>query len=167
MSIQLSNEAEKRKSFIGTPFWMAPEVIKEEEYNSLVVSRFVVYFQADIWSLGITAIELAEGVPPYSTMHPMRVCFSLFSLPLGDFPYSQSSCAATSQREEMVSTVCGLRGVLSGEGPQEPSPCEGITESSLSLCVWNLAPLRRRCCHPAPEQHCRLHHHEKHDQTAT
>ena len=52
---------------------MAPEVIKEEEYNSLVVSRCLHNFQADIWSLGITAIELADGVPPYSTMHPMRV----------------------------------------------------------------------------------------------
>lgn len=63
VSIELDNAAAKRKSFIGTPFWMAPEVIQELEYNCL----------ADIWSLGITAIELAEGVPPYSNLHPMRV----------------------------------------------------------------------------------------------
>lgn len=54
-----------KSTFAGTPLWMAPEIVMERDYD----------FKVDIWSLGITCIELADRKPPMASLHPMRVLF--------------------------------------------------------------------------------------------
>lgn len=70
VSAQLDRTIGRRNTFIGTPYWMAPEVIACDENPNATYDN-----KSDLWSLGITAIEMAEGQPPLCDMHPMRALF--------------------------------------------------------------------------------------------
>ena len=61
-SVNLTEEQNKRKSVVGTPYWMAPELIRGLDYNDKV----------DVWSLAITALEMADGEPPLINEKPLR-----------------------------------------------------------------------------------------------
>jgi serine/threonine protein kinase len=71
VSAELSNTINKRKTVVGSPYWMAPEVIRESHYDG----------RADVWSLGITTIEMAEGAPPHANLHPLRAIFVIPNKP--------------------------------------------------------------------------------------
>lgn len=71
VAAQLTRTLSKRNTSIGTPHWMAPEVIQGSSYDGKV----------DVWSLGVSAIEMAEGLPPRYNVHPLRVLFMILREP--------------------------------------------------------------------------------------
>jgi len=73
VSAELVHTMSKRQTLIGTPYWMAPEVLQQTQYDT----------KADIWSLAITAIELAESAPPHASIHHLR---AIFVIPKSDPP---------------------------------------------------------------------------------
>ncbi|ORY98025.1 kinase-like domain-containing protein [Syncephalastrum racemosum] len=76
---QLTKQQPKRSSVIGTPYWMAPEVIKGQEYDAKV----------DIWSLGVLMVEMMQGEPPYVEYPPLRALFLIASNGLPPLPNSE------------------------------------------------------------------------------
>lgn len=70
-TVQLSAQQPTRKSVVGTPFWMAPELIRGYPYTTKV----------DCWSLGIVVLELCEGLPPHMDLPPLRAVFKIVTSP--------------------------------------------------------------------------------------
>ena len=104
-AVQLGAANEKHSTIVGTPYWMAPEVIRGEEYN----------FNIDIWSLGIMLMEMCEGEPPYMEYPPLK---ALFMITTEGIPPLQD--------EESYSKplVAFLRSCLTEDPAERPSAAE-------------------------------------------
>ncbi|KAL4185262.1 hypothetical protein AMTRI_Chr10g5020 [Amborella trichopoda] len=118
VAAQLTRTMSKRNTFIGTPHWMAPEVIQESRYDGKV----------DVWALGVSAIEMAEGLPPRSTVHPMRVIFMISSEP-----------APMLEDKEKWSLVFHdfVAKCLTKEPRLRPNATEMLKHKFIEKCKWN------------------------------
>ena len=72
VSCRLGSEEERRRSRVGTPYWMAPEVVLCGEGGAAGYDG-----RADVWSVGVCVLELAEGRPPLSSVHPARALLAI------------------------------------------------------------------------------------------
>ncbi|XP_053352624.1 myosin-IIIb isoform X2 [Clarias gariepinus] len=91
VSAQLSSARLRRNTSVGTPFWMAPEVIACEQQLDYSYDA-----RCDVWSLGITAIELAEGDPPLAEMHPIKALFKIPRNPSPTLRHADQWCRSFS-----------------------------------------------------------------------
>ncbi|KAF2074558.1 hypothetical protein CYY_004140 [Polysphondylium violaceum] len=114
VSAQLFSTFSKRNTFVGTPYWMAPEVIQENKYDG----------KADIWSLGITAIEMAEGLPPNANVHPMRV---IFMIPREESPSLVDKKQWSSKFQDFISKC------LTKDPAQRPSAKELLSHEFIQI----------------------------------
>lgn len=89
VSAQLRDTMSRRGTFVGTPYWMSPEMIQDSDYD----------YKSDIWSLGITAIELADQKPPLFDEHPMRV---LIQIPRNPSPQLKTPSAWSPQFSQFL-----------------------------------------------------------------
>uniref|UniRef100_A0A7S1YKR7 non-specific serine/threonine protein kinase n=1 Tax=Sexangularia sp. CB-2014 TaxID=1486929 RepID=A0A7S1YKR7_9EUKA len=81
---QLSEAGQKRNTIVGTPYWMAPELIRGSNYD----------FKVDVWSLGIMLMEMAEGDPPYMEFPPLRALFLITTRGIPDLRSPENFSAA-------------------------------------------------------------------------
>ncbi|XP_036367897.1 myosin-IIIb-like isoform X6 [Octopus sinensis] len=94
----LDHSLANRRTSVGTPYWMAPEVIACEQQLDYVYD-----IRCDVWSLGVTAIELADGDPPLSEQHPMR---ALFKIPRSPPPTFKNPDLWSKEFQDFVAQCC-------------------------------------------------------------
>jgi len=116
---QLTEEREKRTSVVGTPYWMAPELIRGLSYGT----------QVDIWSLGILALEMADGEPPYIEYPPLR---ALFLIATNDPPQP-------AEPERWSNTFLSFLSACLATKPSERHSAEQLLDHAF---LRNLAPQR-------------------------
>eukprot|EP00930_Biecheleria_cincta_P005411 TRINITY_DN10633_c0_g1_i4.p1 TRINITY_DN10633_c0_g1~~TRINITY_DN10633_c0_g1_i4.p1 ORF type:complete len:556 (+),score=110.98 TRINITY_DN10633_c0_g1_i4:233-1669(+) len=129
ISCQLSNTWARRNTQIGSPYWMAPEVIKGEAYNAT----------ADIWSLGITCIEMADCKPPYYHIPPTRAMFVISNKPptgladpskaSADFVDFVSASLTVKAAQRPTAQVLLKHPFIESESGRKMSPLQALEES--------------------------------------
>ncbi|RXG59092.1 Myosin-IIIa [Armadillidium vulgare] len=123
VSSHLASTWGRRNTSVGTPYWMAPEQL---DYSYDV--------RCDIWSLGITAIELADGEPPLSEIHPMR---ALFQIPRNPPPTLERPCEWSDILNDFISEC------LVKDFEQRPSARELLQHPFLKNVSRNIDQIRR------------------------
>ena len=148
-AIGLTKEHDRRKSVVGTPFWMAPELIRGAEYNGSV----------DIWSLGITCLEMADGEPPYYREPPLRVG-PRGSCDVGAAADPHKPAAHGGGPLALVAAVPRLFEALPGAESRGSGHCEPAAEPSLpegGVQPAGVRQLRARHSEPPPRPLTRKH----------
>jgi len=116
---QLTQEKSKRNTIVGTPYWMAPELIRGQNYDQKV----------DLWSLGIMCMEMAEGEPPYMEFPPLR---ALFLITTKGIPDLKDMGRWSPEFRDFVKKC------LDKDSDTRPEAAELLRH-----------PFLRKCCHPS------------------
>ncbi|XP_053322761.1 myosin-IIIa [Spea bombifrons] len=130
VSAQLTNTRLQRNTSVGTPFWMAPEVIAcEQQVDTTYDAR------CDVWSLGITAIELGDGDPPLADVHPMR---ALFKIPRNPSPSLRQPELWSSEFNDFIKSC------LTKDFEKRPMVCDLLEHAFIKQIKGNEKALQKQ-----------------------